>query len=132
MNLALATSADLVNPIPHDLALDETGNFYFKTGIESTAQAIKSRLRMFLGEWFLDRREGVPYFRHFFVKIRSTQVIRAIIRNVILTTPGVDSLNYLRFNFDRGARFLAIDFEAVGDNGEVIRSEDDDQFIVEI
>lgn len=68
------------------------------SGIEAIDQHLKQRLRMFLGEWFLDNRIGLPYFQHILKKNPDPIVIDSVYKRQILTTPGV--LELLSFNLD--------------------------------
>jgi len=73
MDLKLATVIDGDNPVVHDLHLDSTGDLSWVEGIDAIAQHARVRLQFFLNEWFLDRREGIPFMREVFTKIRSEQ-----------------------------------------------------------
>lgn len=119
-----------------NLALDDTGdlrmeggNLVFVTGAEAVRQHLESRLRFFLGEWFLDQREGIPYFRHVLgVQAPSVTLLTSIFRKVALDTPGIESLPLFRLAIDR--RTLQIEFEAHLETGEVIATAE--PFIVEV
>lgn len=79
-------------------ALTSDGDYQFgRSGIFLTdnagavAQAIKTRLMLWTGEWFLDNREGTPYNEA--ILGYGTQGTRdAAIKSRILTTPGVRAL----------------------------------------
>ena len=120
------------NPNINDLYLDATGNIVLETDeVQATLQRIRVGLQFFLGEWFVDLREGVPYYRDILIKNPSKLTVQAIIRNVIENTTGVQSLEALRYDLDRANRRLDLAFEAVLDIGEVI-TVGFGEFIVEI
>lgn len=107
-----------------DLALDDSGDLDLTggelrlvSGVEAVRQHIRIRLRTVLGEWFLDQRIGVPYFEHILVKNPNPVLVRSIIRETILGTPGVSSVSRLEFELDRVTRKLTVDGAAVGDDG---------------
>jgi hypothetical protein len=81
-------------------------------GAEAVAQRVRVRFRWFLGEWFLDQRQGVPYYRDILVKNPDRILITFIFRQVLLGTPGVKSVANFRADLDRATRTLTVDFEA--------------------
>ena len=78
--------------------LDANGDYAFGRGgqflvdsPEVVAQAIKTRLLLMAGEWFLDETEGTPYATQ--ILGNNTQGTRdQAIKERILDTPGVDEL----------------------------------------
>lgn len=79
-------------------ALSTTGDYQFgRAGLflintpAAVAQAVKTRLMLWAGEWFLDSREGTPYEQS--ILGYGTQGTRDLaIKERILGTPGVLSL----------------------------------------
>lgn len=84
-----------------DYQLGRTGLFLVDTP-EAVAQAIKTRLGLMEGEWFLDTSEGTPYASNILGMHTSTTRDLAI-KMRILDTPGVqDITNYYSYlNADR-------------------------------
>lgn len=110
----------LVRTIPaRDLALTESGDLRWFTGVEAIGQAIGFRLRTFLGEWFLDRRRGVPYRRDILRRNPDLEVVRSVLRRTILGTPGVLSVPELSVTLDRRTRRLLVGFLAKTIEGDV-------------
>lgn len=132
MDFALTASPNIVNPIENDIAFDDSGQIHLLSGAESVAQHLRIRFRFFLGEWFLDLREGVPYLRDIFVKIRNETAVRAVFRSVILSTPGVDRLLEFDFDFDRASRQVDLSFRCLLDSGEILSSDAFGDFVVEV
>ncbi len=89
-------------------------------GISYVAQKMASRFKFFLGEWFLDKREGVPYFRDVFTKNPDLNVIRSVFRQVALSIPSVASLPRFNTIYSPSVRELAFDFQAVLATGELL------------
>ena len=75
---------------------------------------------MFAGEWFLDTREGIPYFR--IVSERpDMSLLRSLFRRALLAVPGVADVGRISTAFEGRTRLLSV----VADNvtltdGEVI------------
>jgi hypothetical protein len=112
MDLALDTDGDL--------AID-AGDAYYLTGVDAIAQHIKIKLRFFLGDWFLNPDEGMPYYDTVLgVKNPSISAVRALFRKAIVSTPGIVELQNLTLDYDTSARTLAVDFTAKCSDGETL------------
>lgn len=99
-------------------------------GVEAIRLRILARLRFFKREWFLDLRQGMPYYEAVFVKNPDIGLVQSIFRRAILSTPGVLSIARMTTNFDRLARVFTIDpLEIVLTGGVVFRAQPD-EFIV--
>lgn len=99
--------------------------------VQYIRQKIAARFRFWLGEWFLDQREGVPYYRDVFVKNPNVPLIRSLFLKVLRETPGVLSVPSFSVAFDQSKRQLSFTFEAVVDGGVLVVTPDDDAFIVD-
>lgn len=115
------------------LALDSTGDLALPVrlaeGPEAVAQKVRARLRFFLGEWFLDRRLGVPYLTKILVKNPNLSLVSSIYRRVIRQTPGIHSVEYVRVRLDRPNRIAYVTFAAKTSEGARIAMTDE-PFIV--
>lgn len=99
---------------------------------QSLEFVLKQRFQMFLGEWFLDTREGVPYYRDILIKNPDEAVVRSIFRQVILDTQDIDSVRSLTIQIDGATRTLTCDFVAVATDGTIFDTRKLDQpFIIE-
>jgi len=85
----------------------KTSGTQFETGENEVAQAIRARLRMFLGESFIDVRKGTPWFQSILGKTPQ-DVAEVNVKRRILTAPGVDQLLKFNFEADLGRRTLTI------------------------
>lgn len=110
MNLELAQAVDAENPDAGDLRLTN-GQLTLTAGNDAVKQHLINRLRIFLGEWFLDRRVGIPYFKSVLVKNPDRPAVRSIFRRTIRETPGITAVDELLLSIgsDRSAR---LDFRA--------------------
>jgi hypothetical protein len=132
MDFQLVISADGDNPDVGDIKLDEDGQIQLTPDLKSAvAQHIAIRLRTFFGEWFLDAREGVPYFELILVKNPDLPRIENIFRTVILETPGVSNIDRLLLAHDAATRILSIsDLRIILDSGATLTGADFGALIV--
>ena len=84
---------------------------------EQVAQQVLITLRFWLGEWFLDTRQGVPYLEYVLIKNPNMSHIRQILTENIKSVEGVKSIVSLDFDFRRVTRELYVDFEIDTDYG---------------
>ncbi len=76
-------------------------------------------LGLFAGEWFLDTREGIPYFR--IVSERpDMRLLRSLFRRAVLAVPGVADVTRIALSFDGPTRVLSVTVDATLTDGEVI------------
>ena len=101
--------------------LDITGgNLSLTSGIDAVRQRLELSLKFFRGEWFLDRRVGIPYFERILVKGPNIPAITTLFRDAILTDPEVLEVLGLQLDFDPAARTLAVSFTAPTVLGEAV------------
>ena len=93
-------------------ALDENGDFVLSNGhayIEGTdavRQAVLTRLRLLVYEWWEDIEDGVPYWQKI-IASRDVKAAQQIIRERIQQTPGVLSILSFDLDWDNENRTLA-------------------------
>lgn len=68
---------------------------FLRESPDTVAQAILTRLKLWLGEWFVDQTEGTPYQQAVLGK-RTRASMEPAMRSRILDTPGVTEI----VNFD--------------------------------
>lgn len=112
-----------LDPLTNDLDIS-SANFEIVTGDDAILQQLRVRFRFFLGEWFLDLRQGIPYFSEVLVKDPNIARLRDIFRQTILTTPRIESLESLSLDLDVGTRKLTVDFVAIKDDGTILASQE--------
>lgn len=82
-------------------------NDFYKDNVEAVAQAIKTRLLLFLGEWFLNVDDGTPYLQGILGK-HDDETRDLIIRNRILNTEDVTSIESYEAIFNAENRTTSI------------------------
>ena len=115
----------------HDLAMDmATGDLVLHDGdvllidnAERVAQQILITLRFWLGEWFLDTKDGIPYLEYVLVKSPNLLHIRQIFTEAMEKVDGVKRVEEMNLAFDVKNRSLRVDYEASTDYGLITRRE---------
>lgn len=103
----------------HDI-IYEDGDFQLTpTESQSLAQKLRIKLLTFMGEWYLNEEEGIPYYQSIFGKNRAKETIDNIFKVAILEEPDVISLMEFRSSIDVKRRVYRMDFK--------VRSENDDE-----
>lgn len=98
-----------------DYTLGSGGDWHVNTP-EGVAQAVRTRLALWAGEWFADTEDGTPWATDVLGKY--TSLTRdAVIKERILGTPGVRALSAYTSTFDSQARRLTIAATIVTDYG---------------
>lgn len=110
-----------------DLRLNEDGDLHITDDgdiafTDSVLQAIKIRLKWFLGEWRINTEYGMPYFDEVFVKNPSTALLEDRVRTEILTVEGVESVESISIKINKTTREAAIKFVVVA-NGQIGQEE---------
>lgn len=99
------------------------------TGEAAIEQQLRIRLRFFLEEFFLDTRQGIPFYRDILVKNPNLRLVRSLFKEAIETTPGIISLDELDLSIATAQRTLTVSFIATMDTGaELVFS----PFIIEL
>lgn len=97
---------------------DENGDYtfgngqsnFFKDSREAVAQAVKTRLLLWRGEWFLDVDEGTAYLQGVIGK-QDAQTRETVLRNRILQTEGVTAITNYSSTIDPDTRKLNLSVE---------------------
>jgi hypothetical protein len=87
---------------------------------EFVQQNLKQRLQTLLGECELDTSLGVPYIEEILGKRRQQSIVENILKDQILSTPGVIKLNSFSLEFEESTRVLTVNFEVASESGTII------------
>ncbi len=107
--------------------LSPTGDMMFGQGLanfaaraEACAQNVRTRLRLVLGEWFLDDDAGVPYLSQVFADHTPLATVEATIKAAILGTTDVQAVVSFAMTLDHARRLLSITTTVTTIYGETI------------
>jgi hypothetical protein len=116
--------------IPHwDIDLKD-GRVFTLKGPEYVRQKLAQRFKFWLGEWFLDRRQGVPYRRDILIRQPDLEVIRALLIGVVRSVPQVATIPKFEVLYTPSTRRLACDFVVTLITGEEVVVEPGDQLFI--
>jgi hypothetical protein len=90
-----------------DYVFGNQGADFYRDQPEAVAQAVKTRLGLYTGEWFLDTTDGTPWRTEVLGKY-TKDTYDAIIKARILDTQGVDEILAYSSSFDGNTRVLSI------------------------
>lgn len=111
-----------LDPLTNDLSFNE---FDFSL-VDQTGQIMQNlaiRLRFFLGEWYLDITQGLPFFETFFRKAPNQIQIESILKEEIVNTRGIVEITSFETSFDQSRRIYTVKFTARSINGEELQKE---------
>lgn len=113
-----------MSEIEHELALDAVGDLDLRDGRlrlikgpEALIQRLRCRLRIFRGDWFLDTSWGLPWFQSILGRSRGQVAVRSVLRQAVLTTPGVVSVDSMKLQHDRELRRMSVSAQVRHDAG---------------
>ena len=106
----------------HDLQL-VNGDLLVINNKERIAQQLRVTLWEWLGEWFLDARDGVPYREYILVKNPNMKHIRQVLSDNIMKVDGVNRIDELNLNYNPKNRTLIVTFAVDTDDGQIARTE---------
>jgi len=87
------------------------------TAVESLAQRLRIKLKIFTNTYFMDMDFGIPYYEQVFVKGASKKLLDAIFKKAIYDTPDVSAIVNYRSEFDRANRRYLPQFTVISSDG---------------
>jgi len=90
------------------------GDLVFVYNDDQLRQQVIQKLKVFKGEWFINRLEGLDYYEYILVKNPNISLIEASIRYAVLSVPGVYNIDYINLSFNNKTRTLKIDIKING------------------
>lgn len=93
----------------NEIELDESGNFKIIEGIESLAENVDQRFKLFLGKYFMNTKAGIPYLSEILTKPVDPGLAAAIFNAEILKEPEAISIGNVSTDLDRNTRIFKYD-----------------------
>lgn len=89
-----------------DYQLGRGSLIFFQDTAEGVAQNVSTRLQLWRGTWFINTQSGTPWLQEILGKHEAVDVV---LRNRILETPGVISLEKFESILDPNTRRLTVE-----------------------
>lgn len=99
----------------------ENNTLVFTTGTDEIRQSIVERLNFFKGEWFLDLKNGTPWFQDIFGKGNRLSTISTALKSRIIDTQGVKRLQEFTLDLNNSTRELLVEMSAQTEDDTFIR-----------
>lgn len=81
---------------------------FLRDSPEAVAQAVLTRLRLWVGEWFLDTSAGTPW-QQAGLGVGKSRTVEPMVRARILDTEGVTGIESMSMDFEPNSRTAMID-----------------------
>jgi hypothetical protein len=103
----------------------ENGDLVLADGLDAIVQDVSTRLKFFLGEWFLNEKAGIDFYGKILVKNPVMPNVTATLTKVVTTTPGVKSMTKaMTWSYDGASRSMTISFQADTISGPLVYSQE--------
>jgi hypothetical protein len=99
-----------LDKLTHDLVLIDN-DLVLLDGAERVRQHLAIKLKLWVGEWFMDTEFGTPYLSDILGKQVSLAGSVAALKKSISEVDGVQSITRFEFDFNRSARNLDVNFD---------------------
>lgn len=96
-----------------------TSGVQFISGLEEVAQTIKTRIRLYYGEYFRDINDGTPWFQTILKKDGTLSSKDAVLRRRIVQTPGVRMMLSFNSSYDIDTREYSVKAVVLTDHGQL-------------
>ena len=87
------------------MVLGHGSSDFYQNSPEGVAQCVRTRLALWRGQWFIDIDEGTPWLQQI---MGHRMVVETILRERILSTPGVLAVPSFETIFDPDARTVTV------------------------
>lgn len=98
-----------------------TGHDFYNNSPEAVGQAVKTRLQLIAGEWYLDNQAGFPWNQYILGKLPSN-AYDVLIKAYIAETQHVQDIVRYSSTLDENARKLTVNVTINTDYGQAVIS----------
>jgi len=106
-----------IDPQTGKFALNNGRMRYTKDDLEFQAQVVMHELSLFLGEWFMDTKKGLPYIPKKQRKSEHRKILEAALRVKLMNIRGVKKTISFTPLYDKKERLYQVDFVLQTDYG---------------
>jgi hypothetical protein len=115
-----------IDPESYDFALDNYNLRLTTTETEYWSQKIENNVQINLGEYFLDRDKGIPYFGpngQIMQKNPDLNLVQSLLVNEITNIDGINNVSSFVADFDRANRTYRATVQVITDTGVPVETE---------
>ncbi len=105
-----------------------TSGRQFISGKDETALAATQRLRLFLGENFLNAADGTPWFQSILGKTPQ-DIAEVTLKQRLSTTPGIRAIERFDFRTDRTQRRITASAVVLDENSDRVSVDMDEEIV---
>lgn len=96
------------------------GSIALLSGSEQIRQSIQTRLRTFIGEYYLDSTYGIPYYETIFQSQSNAPFFESVLKANITAVQGVTSIASFATILNPSNRTYTVNFDVLDAAGEAI------------
>ena len=103
-----------------------SGSNNYVDGNEAVAQAIKTKLLLFYGEWWENLGEGIPMFQSVLGQTNPETIkssLSMLVEQRIVEVEEVDSVKNIEIDYDRKNRTISMEVDVATKSGEIVNVE---------
>lgn len=108
-----------------DYSFGSGGNDY-ADGNEAVAQAIKTKLLLFYGDWWENLGEGIPMFQSVLGQTNPDTIkssLSMLVEQRIMEVQEVDNVKNIEIDYDRKNRTISMEVDVTTTSGEIVNVE---------
>lgn len=111
-----------LDPETHDYVLNTDGKVQRTSDLTNiVVQRIKVALQVFMGEWFLNRDQGVPFFQEILKANPDISQVRNLLFSEVSRVQDVDEILEFNISFDSTTRIFGTTFKVRASDGTIIQ-----------
>jgi len=114
-----------ITPQGNKFIRERNGMRFTNNYLEYMAQKVRSAISLFLGEWYLNRKKGIPYIPTSIEKIDHRPLLETALIVTISNVKGIKKLLSFEPTFDERERLFKVRFVAQCENEEILEFDDD-------
>lgn len=103
-----------------------SGSKNYVDGNEAVAQAIRTKLLLFYGEWWENLGEGIPVFQSVLGQTNPETIkssLSMLVEQRITEIQEVDSVKNIEIDYDRKNRTISMEVDVTTTSGEIVNVE---------
>jgi len=114
-----------ITPQGNKFIRERNGMRFTNNYLEYMAGKVRSAISLFLGEWYLNRKKGIPYIPTSIEKIDHRPLLETALIVTISNVKGIKKLVTFEPSFDEKERLLKVRFVAQCENEEILEYNED-------